>query len=584
MFKKSFSFIFILLMLIVFTGCSIVGDTVDAYRKASNSFYFNDNVSPTLRYMDSEDAKKQETEKVILKAVSRYLDTNKSKTYYPVINVKNLTIDKNSSLAGYNFKYDIIHNNETLQQYNRDKTISFPKAEDYNFIEGITAFRGNNYRNTASYGVADVKSGKLEQIWEVNIGYIDTWTGVGWTGQPAIVKWPENTKKVMNLNPDKKIKNDLKEVIYATLDGNIYFMDLEDGSKTRSPINTGFPIKGSVSVDPRGYPLLFAGQGINTNANTQSDFKFRIFNLIDQSLLYELSGNDPYAYRSWSAFDSNALVDAKTDTLIQAGENGILYTADLNTQYNESKGTLSIDPKFTNYRYTSPYGSGLGVENSPAAYRNLLYFVDNTGFLQCLDLNTLSPIWAYYVNDDTDSTMVIEELSDSEVHLYTACEVDLQKEGGYAYIRKFHALTGRLLWEKSVKCYYDSYVNGGVVASPAIGEYTVSHLIYFNIAKTGNTSGNGLLYAMDKDTGDVVWQSQQDFYSWSSPVLVYDHQGNGYLVVCDSSGRMTLYNALTGKVLDQIQLGTNVEGSPAVYDNMIVVGTRGQKIIGVKIK
>jgi hypothetical protein len=47
---------------------------------------------------------------------------------------------------------------------------------------------------------------------------------------------------------------------------------------------------------------------------------------------------------------------------------------------------------------------------------------------------------------------------------------------------------------------------------------------------------------------------------------------------------MSLYDAKSGKVLDTINLGANVEGSPAVYDDMIVVGTRGQKIIGIRIK
>jgi outer membrane protein assembly factor BamB len=122
------------------------------------------------------------------------------------------------------------------------------------------------------------------------------------------------------------------------------------------------------------------------------------------------------------------------------------------------------------------------------------------------------------------------------------------------------------------------------LATPAMGEYAVSHLIFYNIAKTVNTPGYGLLCAMDKNTGDIVWQVPQDFYSWSSPVLVYDPKGKGYLVACDSGGKMSLYDALSGKLLDSISLGSNVEGSPAVYDNMIVIGTRGQKIIGVKIK
>jgi outer membrane protein assembly factor BamB len=581
--KKSFLFILTVLLSFSLTGCTVVGDMVDAYKKASRSFYFNDNVAPTLRYIDQEDKEKKEEEE-LNPAMKRYLEIGKNKTYYPAVNVSGLSIDKNADLGQFSFDHDIIYKGEKVKNYKRDESISFPKAQDYSFIEGITAFRGNHYRNTASYGVADIKSGKLEQIWEVSIGYIDTWTGVGWTGQPVIVKWPESTKLAMNLYSDKKIKSDLKEAIYGTLDGNIYFLDLEDGSKTRAPINTGFPIKGSVSVDPRGYPLLFAGQGINTNANAQSDCKLRIFNLLDQSLLFELSGNDPHAYRAWNAFDSNALIDAKTDTLIQAGENGIIYTAKLNSEYDESERKISINPEFSNYRYNSPYGTGLGVENSPVVYRNLIYFVDNTGFLQCVDLNTLTPVWAYNVTDDTDSTLVLEEISDNEVFLYTACEVDLQKDGGSAYIRKFNALTGKLLWEKSFKCHYDANVNGGVLATPAMGEYAVSHLIFYNIAKTVNTPGYGLLCAMDKNTGDIVWQVPQDFYSWSSPVLVYDPKGKGYLVACDSGGKMSLYDALSGKLLDSISLGSNVEGSPAVYDNMIVIGTRGQKIIGVKIK
>ncbi|WP_190014528.1 hypothetical protein [Geosporobacter subterraneus] len=47
---------------------------------------------------------------------------------------------------------------------------------------------------------------------------------------------------------------------------------------------------------------------------------------------------------------------------------------------------------------------------------------------------------------------------------------------------------------------------------------------------------------------------------------------------------MFLIEGLTGKVLDCIDLGANVEGSPAVYENMAVVGTRGQKIFGIALK
>ena len=64
----------------------------------------------------------------------------------------------------------------------------------------------------------------------------------------------------MNLYPDKKEK-DLVEVIYPTMDGNVYFLDLEDGTPTRDKIVLGMPIKGTGSLHPAGLPIFIAGAG-----------------------------------------------------------------------------------------------------------------------------------------------------------------------------------------------------------------------------------------------------------------------------------------------------------------------------------
>ena len=64
----------------------------------------------------------------------------------------------------------------------------------------------------------------------------------------------------MNLYPDKKEK-DLIEVIYPTMDGNVYFLDLEDGTPTRDKIVLGMPIKGTGSLHPAGLPIFIAGAG-----------------------------------------------------------------------------------------------------------------------------------------------------------------------------------------------------------------------------------------------------------------------------------------------------------------------------------
>ncbi|MGI5997846.1 MAG: PQQ-binding-like beta-propeller repeat protein [Lutispora sp.] len=191
------------------------------------------------------------------------------------------------------------------------------------------------------------------------------------------------------------------------------------------------------------------------------------------------------------------------------------------------------------------------IENSVAVYKNLAYFADNGGWLQCIDLNTLQPVWIKDVTDDTDSTIVIEEEPEGQVVLYTACEVDKQGSIGVSYIRKIDALSGQL--------------------------------IIFNLARCGGFN-KGLLIALNKSSGDEVWSLELPSYSWSSPVDVYTENGDGYIILCDSAGRMYLIDGMNGTVLDCISLGANIEGSPAVFEDMVVVGTRGQKIFGIKIR
>ena len=136
------------------------------------------------------------------------------------------------------------------------------------------------------------RASKLELVWSVKVGHIDDWSGVGWTGQAAVVRWPDETRKAMHIDKEKKDKPGLTEVIYAALDGKIRFLDLEDGERTRPPIDIGAPIKGSVAVDPRGYPLLYCGQGIDTVGGRAVRIGTRVFSLIDQELLFFLNGRD----------------------------------------------------------------------------------------------------------------------------------------------------------------------------------------------------------------------------------------------------------------------------------------------------
>lgn len=498
---------------------------------------------------------------------------------------------ESASLAfGGRIKYWVFQNNKPVENYQAGYEISFGSPDEYTTLEGITAFRGNHYRNSASWGTRDVKEKKLEIVWTHDLGAISAegsyWPGTGWTGQPLIVHWPERERKIMNIKPEFKDK-DLVEVIYPALDGNIYFLDLETGKPTRDKIEVGFPMKGTGMVDPRGYPILYTGMGLNENSGKFTEFKYNIFSLIDQKPLYAIFGRDPMAFREWGAFDASALVDGKTDTFLEVGENGLIYKVKLNTRYDPEAGTIDIAPQLTKFRYQDMNNPEQGIENSPAFYKNYMYFCDNGGTFMCLDINTLKPVWIYDVGDDTDTTTVIEETPEG-VFLYTANEIDKRSQNNKSptapcNIRKFNALTGELIWQRDYECYYQFYINGGSLGTPILGKNDIADLIIFPICFTGSTS-DGMLVALDKKTGEEVWTRKLSAYSWSSPVDFLSSDGKTYAVFCDFNGDLHLFDPRTGKDLDVISLGRNIESSPAVYNDMIVVGSYTPKIYGVRIK
>ena len=77
----------------------------------------------------------------------------------------------------------------------------------------------------------------------------------------------------------------------------------------------------------------------------------------------------------------------------------------------------------------------------------------------------------------------------------------------------------------------------------------------------------------------------RSYYSWSSPVAVYSNDGTPYIVFCNSIGQVLLIDALTGETLYTLNSGGgNFEGSPAIFNNKIVIGSRGKRIFCIEIK
>lgn len=508
----------------------------------------------------------------------------------PTNSLQNVGHTTNSNPENWNVNWDIIQNQQIIGSYNRPDSIFFgdPNKDRYFALPGIGTFRGDNYRTGAAYGTANIVNETLTDVWNREISALKkgsssgTWTGCGWTGQPLMVQWDEHTKQNMNLYPEKKFKEGLVEVIYATLDGHIYFYDLDDGTYTRDPMNVGMAFKGAGSLDPRGYPIMYVGAGDLTAAGKTP--RMFIINLLDCSIMYEYGHNEDMRHRNWVAFDSAPLVDKESDTLIWPGESGVLYTMKLNTNYDATNATLSVSPTgIVKNRYTTSGSRTLGFEASAIIVENYIYISDNGGMLFCVDLNTMSLVWAQDTKDDNNATPVFEWGDDGNGYLY--CATSMEYCDGRVYMYKINAANGEIVWETEFDNVYFNYsVSGGILSSPVLGKKgtDLEGMIIYSIARTPN-SGSGLLVALDTDTGEIIWQQSLTYYCWSSPVAVYSESGKVYLVLCDSVGYVMLIDALTGTTITSIGIGANVEASPAVFNDMLVVGTRGMQVHGIRL-
>ncbi|NLB61616.1 MAG: PQQ-binding-like beta-propeller repeat protein [Clostridiales bacterium] len=478
--------------------------------------------------------------------------------------------------------------------------INFGMGSEYTSLEGVISFRGNNFRSNAAYGTANVTEKILEKLWQVPTyslkggegrNYSGSWTGSGWTGQPILVKWPHSTKQIMNMFDWAKADNSLIEAIYATMDGNIYFLDLVTGRPTRDKMVIGVPFKGAGSLDPRGYPLLYLGSGDHYNESGK-EARAMIVSLIDCKIIYEFGKKgDKFALRSWTAYDSSALVSAEADTLIYPGENGILYVIKLNTHYDEQNGTISVNPgKTVKLRYDSPRtkskGYWHGYEGSAAAWKNYLFLTENSGLMHCVDLNKMEVVWVQDIKDDTNASPAFEIDNNGKCYIYIGNTLDNTADSkGYGTVGfyKIDAETGEIVWVKEREVYTTSDVTGGVMTSAVLGENKLKDLVFIVYASYGN-GNRGDMVAFNKTDGTVAWETKLSAYTWSSPVAVYDQQGNGYLIQCNYSGNVYLIDGIDGTILNTFNIESNIEASPAVFDDIIVIRTRVQGILGIKIK
>ncbi|MBQ4341725.1 MAG: PQQ-binding-like beta-propeller repeat protein [Clostridia bacterium] len=505
-----------------------------------------------------------------------------------------------AAASNYGFKTDLLVNGSTVKALpDGFDTIAFLHDSEYTAVDGVLSFRGSCFRNDPYFGTATVDAGKLQQVWQHDTysvpkgeggNYSGVWTGTGWTGQALLVRWDSETRAVMNMYDSAKAKDGLIEVISATMDGNIYFYDLETGEPTRDKLTFGVPFKGSGTVDPRGWPILYVGQGDHYKESGKES-KAYVISLIDGSVLATVGKKpDSFALRSFHAYDSAAIVDGNTDTLFYPAENGILYRVKLNTNFDKAAGTLTMSPEEpVKLRYKSIRSESgnywLGYEASAVAWRNYLYLCDNSGFMQCVDVNTMKTLWVQDTWDDTNATPCLEEdPANHTAYLYVGNTLDNKMDSsgmGPVAFFKIDACTGEIIWQKEYRISTDKHVTGGFQGSAVLGRGELEGLVITTYSSVGN-GYEGYVVAYDTKTGDEAWRFKVAGYTWCSPVAMYDANGKAYIIVCNCLGDVYVLDG-HGQQLDKINLDSNIEASPVAFDNYIVIGTRVKGMFGLKI-
>ena len=476
----------------------------------------------------------------------------------------------------------VYESTKKLTDYTRAEkdVLKMPAADAYTTLPyGVMTYRGNAFRQNAAVGTVDELSG-MSLKWTAEAGSVRgasaTYYGIGWTGQPAIVKWSREVRAFTNIVAEKRDTTALKEVIVAGLDGNIYFLDLADGQPTRDAIALGYPMKGSVSLHPLGYPVMTVGQYARKMKSGTGDIGLRFFNLLNQEQIYMIDGLDGKmnrAYNEVGSFETTALIDPTSDTLVAAGTNGLLYVTKLGTEFDYNVGSIKLSPSsiVLKAKATGEQNKQVAVESSLAMYQNYVFYADVKGILRCVDTTTMKTVWAVATGDEVDAAIALDFDEDGTLWLYTANTLQ-NRSKGTCQIRRFNAMTGKEDWtiEVGVKKDTKTKVVSGAMASPVIGQQDIDDLVIFTLSNLTSDPGitlegadgaaTGAIIALRKDGSGVAWARALDSYSYSSPVAVYTEEGESWIVQASASGMLYLLKGTTGEV----------------YNNTLVIGTTGK--------
>jgi hypothetical protein len=426
-------------------------------------------------------------------------------------------------------------------------------------VNGLLTFRGNPTRTY--YGSGPVPTDpsivwqfpRGESMCSVSTvgGEPKTWCGSGWTGQPAIFE-----------------REDTTWVAFGAYSTDVHFLDAADGERLLPDFDTGDIIKGSITIDPDGYPLAYIG--------SRDDY-YRVIALDrdEPTELWRLWASDVSPTKWNDDWDGAGLI--VDDYLFEGGENSQFHIVKLNRGY-DADGLVTVDPELVfntpgwDDELIAAIGSNVSIENSVAISGDTVYFANSGGLIQGWDIGGLTEgidperVFRFWAGDDIDASLVI----DAEGMIYAGVEYERGTARSHEVGQIIKLDPSRpddpLVWSVEER----PRLATGVWATPGLHRD-----LLIVPTETGKVLG------LDTDTGEVRWTKQLQGRTWASPAIVDDVwiQGDcgGWLYAFDVSDTMA-----DPPELWRIDLGGCIESTPAVWDGLIVVGTWAGQVVGIR--
>ncbi len=436
---------------------------------------------------------------------------------------------------------------------------------------GITTFRGNATRDW--YGKGPLPK-HPEVLWRYpasggmcasstdNHG-TRIWCGTGWTGQPNVIA----SKKGRAI-----------EVRFGAYDDRYHFLDGRTGQPLRPDLVTGDLSKGSATSDPDGYPLYYGGSRDNLLRVVALDRPA-------PTVLWSLDAN-ANPNRVWNDdWDGAPLVIG--DYLLEGGENSWFYVIRLHRHYDKHH-LVQVRPKvvmqvpgYDDQLLRDIGDTDVSIEDSVAfdPSTGVVYFANSGGLVQGWDVSDVLKggskyrrVFRFWDGDDTDASVVIDPAG----YLYVGrkMEDNLARPSAFGRDHQIGSLmkldprrlSDPMVWSVQLGGFEP---DGGVLGTPAY---------YRGVVYATFTEGG--VAAIDAGTGTVLWTVDLPGPTWMSPVPV-DRQ----LLVGDCAGVLHDFDISkprqTPKELWSVQLDGCIESTPAVWDGMIWVGSRGGAMYGI---